>query len=296
MLSLKLKRIVAICVLLVLGFLLMNPRAALVPLVRVVLMPVFSVFLLDDLLAFRRRGSDDIPHVRFHLPDVFVVLLFAYELLNAYVFHADFGGKLSAGRLSGIFLVYLFGRFYIDTFRSLKIVAYGLTGFGLLVGLFVLFAGIRFFEYIESVGFLETEIVPLRYLFLPGGIMINDWAGILLAFLPFSFFTIYVLPGKWKYAGVVISSVITIAIVYSLSRGAWLALLVVGILLGAIVIYARIGLVRQGVYLIGMYVLLVIFGVYPLYGVMDGMVEAQEESSQIRSVTGRLSRWQTVWT
>lgn len=293
MLTLKLKRIVAVCLILMMGFLLLSPRANVVSVAYAVLLPVFVLFLADDFIARRRKRSGGIPAMRLQAPDLFVVLLFVFELLNAYVFHASLGGELAANRLLVMFLVYLFGRFYLDTFQSVKILSCGLAVSGMLAGVLVLFSSFRFLGYIGSYGFSGEQVVPLRYLFLPAGVMINDWAGILLAFLPFAFFTVFVLPGRWKYAGIVVSSVITLAIVHSLSRGAWVALFVLGVLLSAVVIYFRVAPRRRSVCAVGVYVLLVAAGSYPLYEAAGGMVVVRRGSSQVESVTGRLDRWQS---
>ena len=291
MLTSKLKRIIAVCLILVMGFLLLSPTANVISIAYIVLLPVFVLFLTDDFIAYRRKRYNCIWVIQLQAPDLFVFLLFVFELLNAYVFHTSLSGQLVANRLLVMLLMYLFGRFYLDTFQSVKILACGLAVFGMLVGTLIVFSSFRFFEYVGSYGFSGEQIVPLRYLFQPAGIMINDWSGVLLAFLPFAFFTVFVLPEKWKYVGIMISAVITLAILHSLSRGAWLALFVFGILLIPIVVYFRVVPLHKSIRSIGVYLMLVAAGSYPLYKAAKGMVVIKSGSSQVQSVTGRLDRW-----
>lgn len=294
MLSLQLKQYLIVGLFLITGYLLFLPQASLLGLFLFPVLPTLFILQIDDLIAYRRRRAGGVSHPVFIITDIFFIVLFCAELLHPCFFAESLHVRLATEDMLAAVLIYLGGRAYLyDT--GLKWLAYGLTFTGVIVALSLLFSCYGFYKNMLQEGFLPGELVSLRYLLMPNGLMINDWAGILLVFLPFSVYTLYHVPRRWKYVVLIGPWMISLAIIYTLSRGAILAWSL--FILVTIIVAVWCGIVswnRRRIWLFTGCAALFVLCLLPISGPFASLTVTDSNSVQMQSVVGRFDRWEQV--
>ena len=292
MLSTQLKQYLIVGLFLITGYLLFLPQASLSGVFFFPVLPVLFILQVDDLIGCRRKTFVSRPV--FTTTDLVFILLFIAELVHPYFFPGSLRIQRATENVSAVILIYLGGRAYLYH-TGLKWLAYGVTLIGVIVAISLVFTCYGFYGDMVREGFLPGEIVSLRYLLSPNGVMINDWAGILLVFLPFSIYTFRHLPRFWKFAALPGPFIISIAIVYTLSRGAILAWIFFTLVLIIAAIWCRTGFpTRLGKWILAGCVVSFVLCLTPVSEALNTLTITDDNSVQMQSVAGRFDRWEHI--
>lgn len=177
--------------------------------------------------------------------------------------------------------------------RNILIVSLGVLGllfsFGAVITFFLLKANL------EAEGWMDAS--QFKALFSPFGFRNNDWATLALCFLPFPLIAAVIFRSA-KYVlwiGLVSFSLVVFSVLISFSRGAYLSLMVFGVVLMAGGLF--FGLVKLKSLLlpafttIGLLALMLV----PIYEPFKSTMAMNKTVSQQRSTKGRLETFQLAW-
>lgn len=290
MLSSQIKQIIALSAFLLVGYVAFTPGGSVLGVISWLVAPVMTLLLIDDWLAIRRRRVNRFSPFRWKGVDICFLALFGWEIISP-LFAPDWlGVQRNTNDILAIVILYFFGRLYLQR-KGIRWLICGITVFGTIVGVFILISSVMFFDQLSDYGFEAQDIVPIRYLFSPGGMMINDWSGILIAFMPFAVLTFSLSTGWRKYLWALPPLIVSGAIVCTLSRGAYGALfLFIGAVVGGFVVW-RLMQVSKLLIVIGVYFIFLASISIPFRSTIRSMVVLREASSQRESIAGRFDRW-----
>lgn len=292
MIPLHIKQKIALGSLVLLSGLLLVAGADIVPLAVTVVGLELFLFVADDLVEIWRKPTRDIPLFTLCPLDWAFLFLFVVEVVGA-AFSSDWlRSQLAANRILAMVLVYLLCRLYLKEGYLRNWFVHWLSLLGLVCALFVISAFVPFYWTMIDTGFTPPDIVPLRYLLVPHGLLINDWGSILLAFLPFNIYSVYVIRGKWKAIPALALFVVLLATVLTLSRGTLLALGLFVILFCVGLVIFRIVSWKRTLLWLGAYVLCLFLALLPLRQTLRATLNTDRQSSQGMSASGRIVRWE----
>ena len=145
-------------------------------------------------------------------------------------------------RFSLICLTYILLWFYlrqwIITSNQKQLIMGVLSATGGVLAIFTLFFFAFYWVKINDLGF--GDITQFRYLYRPMGMVSNDWASIMLAFLPFSIASWFSLLRPYNRLAAAACGLISLAVIVSFSRGAIFCLVFLYVLTITLLLYYRI--------------------------------------------------------
>ncbi len=224
------------------------------------------------------------------------ILVFALFTTNAVFYFCSLYPPNSYFRLLDCFyvlLLYLYIRAFPWAVRS-RIV----NGLIVSAGFVLSLAGLLDFHALSiSLDMYNLgDFIHYKNLYSPAGHLVNEWASLMLAFLPFPFIW-YLREKEWasRWVLLVPSLTIFLSIVLSFSRGAYLALAVMA-LCGTcfILLFARKYLPKLLIFSL----VLLLFTValcYPVRRSVGSTVSVFGNRSQVQSFQGRISIWQAAF-
>lgn len=294
MLPVKIKRSIVLCLILIVGYITFLGNDYWICMLMYLGLPIFTFFIVDDLIRQVRRQENSISKFRLKAADIALILIFIAEMINPLLSGNSLISQLASCRIAGAILLILWGRIYLDH-HALRLLCVHVVIMGTLVSLMIIVSFLNLYHTAISAGFEDKDLIALRSLFIPCGIMINDWAGILIAFLPFAFYVMQTATGNWmRYIMIFPFILIVFAILLTFARGAWSALCVFGLLvLGGWAwhcsgtFFSRRILFAASLSVTSMVLVLTCFGQS-----VSAMMDTHPNGSQVRSVTGRFERWQ----
>ncbi len=164
-----------------------------------------------------------------------------------------------------------------------------LTVIGGLLGLFTLFFFIFYWVRVSDMGF--GDITQFRFLYRPMGMFSNDWASIMLAFIPFATASWLMLPKPYNRLCGLACGFINLSIIVSFSRGAIFSLVFFYILVISLLFYYRkynLKLLTLGCCIWFAALALVCI---PIKAPLLTTLAVTENTSQVRSIEGRINKW-----
>lgn len=295
MIPIYIKQRIALWLLIVVSGLLMLGRGNIVTLTAIFIGIASLLFLADDLVGKLRQRPQNIIHLKFTALDGAFVLLFLIEIASTILSPDRLRSQLSGSGIWAVILIYLFSRFYLSDTSLRQWFVHWLTLMGLISALIVITTFCTFYGIVTAAGFSGEELIPLRFLLVPRGMLINDWGSILLAFLPFNIYSLFTLRRHWKIAPALALLVLLIALLLTLSRGTLLSLSIFTLLFFAAVIFWKILSWRIAVVWFGSYLLLSGVILLPLRHTFSAIADTSPHSSQGMSAAGRIDRLSDSW-
>lgn len=291
MISVRIKQYLTLCMLIVVSFFLLIERESMVNVVLSYVVPLFLVFLLDDGILYMRKKDSDILKFRFNCVDLSLLILFLFEIMGIIISSDWLYVQMTNNMILSGILVYFFCRIYLCNQKLQSWLVYFIL-FLSFKALYLVIANYLIISHnILSIGFSKEDIIPLRFLFLPGGMFINIWSVILLAFLPFYFYTLIFVHKFFKPLILVAILGLIVGIVFTFSRGAILSLSVFLLLTIGNLIYNNIWSVKRTCIVTGICIISTFFILYPAKDTLNATFNMDEQSSQVRSAISRVERW-----
>ena len=221
--------------------------------------------------------------------DICLVTIFIYEIINPLLV-ANHEVALYRGLFvpAAILVYYLMRKTIV---RNDTVIYYLFSGLLLLCSIVIIISFLFFTATIEGGGFGLNELISLRYLFSPMGILINDWGLLLLLLLPFPLLIVVRIPERLRIYPLTLFTIGLYALILTFSRGAYIAVMV---LLLSMLILAKIyrlkiiGFSRKS--LITLLVLFII-ALYPIRKPLFEMLPHNTSVSQKMSTNGRVDQW-----
>jgi tetratricopeptide (TPR) repeat protein len=189
-------------------------------------------------------------------------------------------------------MLWLFLRQWINESVQRKIIIYTIALIGILGAVCTLFFFLLYQNKVAEMGF--NDLTQFRFLYHPMGMLSNDWASIMLAFLPFAV-AAWQISSKYSWIWVLAIGFITFSILVSFSRGAIIAGLFWGILLLSIFTYYRIYNSKRliiGICAITIFVSLICI---PISSPLFTTLSLTKTESQKLSLEGRINKWKDAW-
>lgn len=136
-----------------------------------------------------------------------------------------------------------------------------------------------------------TDIIPLRYLYMPGNILINDWGLMQLFLLPFPLLLSIKLPQKYKIYPIIITFIGLYSLVLTFSRGTYIATTIFLLTLTIFSIVRKIKIstpvfIRASI-ILALFILLLI----PIRHPVVQTLSMNSTHSQSKSLSGRFDQW-----
>ena len=188
MISAKIKRNIALWLLIVISYFILN-TVDMVTMILITIVPVFIIFTIDDSIAYlkgKREGKNN----NVNIVDIALIMLFFGEILNL-LFTDKIQVQTMNNSIFAAIIVYFFCRVYVVDERMQNKLICAISIFGFLSAILFILSFLGVYYNVLSAGFNESEIIPLRFLFKPRNTFINIWGAIFLAYLPFNIYTIF---------------------------------------------------------------------------------------------------------
>ncbi|MCH5305018.1 MAG: O-antigen ligase family protein [Rikenella sp.] len=297
MLTIRFKQYLMVGLFLITGYLLFLPQGNLTDVFLLPVLPALVVLQLNDLIAIQRKQSIKVSQSVITITDIIFIFIFCFELFLHYCTKQLSYTSFETTNLLAAILVYLGGRAYLNDL-GLKWLAYGATFIGIIVAVSLLYTCYDFYDTMLQEGFRPHDLVSLRFLLDANGLMINDWAAILLVFLPFSIYTIFHTSSYWKYITFLCPWIISLAIIYTLSRGAILAwiLFILIVVIAAIQCHVHLGCRQVFRWMTTGCFFTFLLCLLPISKPLFSLTTTDVNSVQMQSAMGRLDRWEQIGT
>lgn len=219
------------------------------------------------------------------------VSLFFYELMNPY-----FSINPAAALYSGLFvpasIFMLWFTYVLIKLKSVTVICCIFSAILLLASIIMIGSYLFFITTIQGAGWELKEIIPLRYLLMPMGMLINDWGLLFLLLLPFPLLLIHKLRKEFQVIPIVVFFIGLYASILTFSRGAYLSVFI--FFLSAFILVAvfkvKISVIKDYRFLLVFF--LFMLALYPIKGPFVKVLPVQSSTSQEMSVEGRLDQWE----
>ena len=288
MISAKIKRNIALWLLIVISYFILN-TVDMVTMILITIVPVFIIFTIDDSIAYlkgKREGKNN----NVNIVDIALIMLFFGEILNL-LFTDKIQVQTMNNSIFAAIIVYFFCRVYVVDERMQNKLICAISIFGFLSAILFILSFLGVYYNVLSAGFNESEIIPLRFLFKPRNTFINIWGAIFLAYLPFNIYTIFCIKKKIKFLAILSLFIVVMAAILTLSRGTLLALFLFVFLFFINIYINKIWTKKEMFIKIGIFIGFICLCAYPFKNSLIAMTNVSEQSSQIKSIEGRIDRW-----
>ncbi|MBP5366158.1 MAG: O-antigen ligase family protein [Bacteroidales bacterium] len=180
------------------------------------ILPIVAGFYIYS----ERQKTNSIGKTTFTIPDICFIAVCITEIICYFGSIYKPNSELSTLKILVVGLLYFFVKKYItqqeQTHYLYKYIAY-------ISGVLALSTLLFFFihkQNYEGMGNLEQY----KGFYRPWGMLSNDWATVLLCFMPFPIISYTITKSRLKYLFAVFSCLLTICIIVSFSRGAYISL------------------------------------------------------------------------
>ena len=254
--------------------------------VSVVSIVSWLVIPLLLIIGFRNRNNV----VPIPVIDITLFLVLVYEIANPLLIENMITALMNGLFVPATILFYFFARGVFND--NSRIILYYIFSGILLIFSFVIIVSFLFFTAtIESGGFSMTDIIPLRYLYMPGNILINDWGLMQLFLLPFPLLLSIKLPQKYKIYPIIITFIGLYSLVLTFSRGTYIATTIFLLTLTIFSIVRKIKIstpvfIRASI-ILALFILLLI----PIRHPVVQTLSMNSTHSQSKSLSGRFDQW-----
>lgn len=164
-----------------------------------------------------------------------------------------------------------------------------LTALGGVLALLTMCFFAFFWIKVSDMGF--GDITQFRYLYRPMGMISNDWASIMLAFIPFATASWFSLPKPYHHLSAVSCLFISISIIVSFSRGAIIFLFFFFVLVIFLLFYYRKYSFKRLMLRCCLYFTILSLACIPVRSPLLITLAITENTSQVRSIEGRINKW-----
>ena len=164
-----------------------------------------------------------------------------------------------------------------------------LTATGGILAIITIFFFISFMVKVNDMGFGDTT--QFRYLYRPMWMLSNDWASIMLAFLPFTIASFFSLPKPYYRIAALVCVLISLSVIVSFSRGAIFCLIFLYILTIALLLYYKMYPLKRIV--LGCCIWFAVIAIFciPVRSPLLTTLAVTKNTSQVRSIEGRFNKW-----
>ena len=190
--------------------------------------------------------------------------------------------------LTFIFLWFCMRQWLIEAYQKHLILCI-LSAIGGVLAIFTLFFFLFYFVKVTEMGF--DDITQFRYLYRPFGMFSNDWASIMLTFLPFATATCFSATKHYQRLSAVACLFISLSVIVSFSRGAIFCLIIFNLLVVGLLFYYRKYSVKQLVLGCCVWFVVLTLICIPLRAPLLTTLAITENTSQVRSIEGRINKW-----
>jgi tetratricopeptide (TPR) repeat protein/O-antigen ligase len=222
--------------------------------------------------------------------EIILLIIFIYEIIQPYFIENSYIALYSGLFIPAAILVYYFVN-YIITSNNIKVIYYLFSVILLLASISVIFAFIFFTAIVESGGWGIDEIIPLRYLFAPMGVLVNDWGLIFLFLFPFPLLLLNKLPLKFRIIPIIIFLIGIYASILTFSRGTYISVLILFTSIFILSLIFKIRIKFDNKKHIALIFVLFILALIPIREPLMKMLPINPSTSQQLSVEGRFDQW-----
>ncbi len=223
---------------------------------------------------------------------IILLLIFIYEIINPY-----FSINRDIAIYTGLFIpasiiVFCFFSLVI-TSKNIDVVYYLFSSLLLVASLIIIFSFLIYVAIIKDGGWEIEEIIPLRYLFTPKGMLINDWGLLLLLLIPFPILLLRRIPSRYKLIPLAVFLVGIYASLLTFSRGTYLSIIIFMTLVIMFSMLYKVKLLNISAKQTIVLVIFFLIALIPIREPLIKMIPVHKESSisQQLSVNGRFEQW-----
>ena len=238
---------------------------------------------------FRAKKNHSRTYLRFQAVDAAIALIGVSEMVL--YFRSTY--QANSIHFPLICLTFIFLWFYMRQWivadKQKQLILGVLTAIGGALSIFTLFFFAFYRVKVTEMGF--EDITQFRYLYRPMGMFSNDWASIMLAFLPFATASWFTLPKPYQRFSAVACLLISLSIIVSFSRGAIFCLVIFYLLVVIFLFYFRIYPFKRLALGCCLWFVILTLVCIPLRAPLLTTLSVTENISQVRSIEGRLHKW-----
>ena len=180
-------------------------------------------------------------------------------------------------------------RLWINEINQKHLILGLLTATGGVLALLTMIFFAFYWSKVTEMGF--GDLTQFRYLYLPMGMFSNDWASIMLAFLPFAAASFFSLPKPYHRLAVVACVLISLAVIVSFSRGAIFCFILYNVLTIVLLLYYRMHKFSHLALGCVIWFSVLALVCIPVRAPLLTTLAVTETNSQVRSIEGRINKW-----